>query len=122
MAKNNRVGGIIEIKVDGVLYAAKGSFTYNMGANKREAVVGADVVHGYKEMPQAAKLEGALTDRSDLDVKTILNLKGATATLSLANGKVIVFKDAWYSGDGNITTEEGEIELKMEAISAEEIR
>jgi hypothetical protein len=122
MAKNNRVGGIIEIKVDGVLYAAKGSFTYNMGANKREAVVGADVVHGYKEMPQAAKLEGALTDRSDMDVKTILNLKGVTATLSLANGKIIVFKDAWYSGDGNITTEEGEIELKMEAISAEEIR
>lgn len=118
----NRVGGIIEIKVDGVLYAAKGSFTYNLGANKREAVIGADVVHGYKEMPQAAKLEGALTDRADMDVKTILNLKGVTATLSLANGKIIVFKDAWYSGDGNITTEEGEIELKMEAISAEEVR
>lgn len=119
---NNRVGGIIEIKVDGVLYAAKGSWTYNLGANKREAVLGADVVHGYKESVQAPKLEGAITDRGDLDVKTILNLKSATATLKLANDKIIVFKDAWYSGDGNITTEEGEIEFKMEALNAEEIR
>lgn len=119
---NQRVGGIIEIKVDGVLYAAKGSWTYNLGANKREAVMGADVVHGYKESVQAPKLEGAITDRGDLDVKTILNLKGATATLKLANDKIIVFKDAWYSGDGNITTEEGEIEFKMEALNAEEIR
>lgn len=117
-----RVGGIIEIKANGVLYAAKGEFTYNMGANKREAVVGADAVHGYKETVQAPKCEGAITDSGDLDVKTLLNLKDATVTLSLANDKVIVFKDAWYSGDGNITTEEGEIEFAIQALRAEEIR
>lgn len=117
-----RVGGIIEIKVDGVLYAAKGEFTYNLGANKREAVLGADVVHGYKETVQAPRIEGAITDRGDLDVKTILTLKDATSTLSLANGKIVVLKDAWYAGDGDISTEEGEIEMKLEGLSAEEIR
>lgn len=122
MANKNRVGGIIEVKANGSLYAAKGAFTYNLGVNKREEVVGADTVHGYKEMVQAPKLEGAITDRGDMDVKTLLNLKDATVTLSLANGKVIVFKDGWYSGDGNITTEEGEIEFKITAMRAEEIR
>lgn len=117
-----RVGGIIEVKADGVLYAAKGSFTYNLGVNKREAVLGADVVHGYKESVQAPMLEGAITDSGDLDVKTVLSLKNATVTLSLANGKVISFKEAWYAGDGNVTTEEGEIQFKIEAMRAEEIR
>ncbi len=117
-----RVGGIIEVKANGVLYAAKGEFTYNLGANKREAVLGADNVHGYKETVQAPKLEGALTDSQDLDVKTILNLKDATVTLSLANGKIIVFKDAWYSGDGDVTTEEGEIQFQIQALNAEEVR
>jgi hypothetical protein len=117
-----RVGGIIEVKANGVLYAAKGEFTYNLGVNKREAVLGADKVHGYKETVQAPKLEGALTDAGDLDVKTILGLKDATVTLGLANGKIIVFKDAWYSGDGDITTEEGEIQFQIQALNAEEVR
>lgn len=117
-----RVGGIIEFKANGELYSAKGSWTYNLGAPKREAVVGSDAVHGYKELPQAPKLEGAITDKSDLDVKSLLTLKDATVTLSLANGKVVVFRDAFFDGDGNVTTEEGEIEVSFSAMSAEEVR
>lgn len=117
-----RVGGIIEVKVNGQLYSAKGSYTYNLGIPKRDPVVGTSSVHGYKEMAQAPYIEGAITDSSDLSLKTLLSLKAATATLRLANGKIIVFKDAFYSGDGNVTTEEGEIEFKLNALSAEEVR
>lgn len=117
-----RVGGIIEIKVDGTLYAAKGAFTYNLGVAKREAVLGADTIHGYSEKPQEPMIEGAITDQGDLDVKKVMSIKDATATLSLANGKIIVLKDAWYSGDGNIGTEEGEIEFRLSGMSAEEVR
>ena len=42
---NRRVGGILEVKIDGTLFSAKGEFTYNLGTPKREAVVGADSVH-----------------------------------------------------------------------------
>jgi hypothetical protein len=117
-----RIGGMIEVKADGELYSAKGNFTVNLGRPKRDAVVGSDRVHGYKEMPQAPSLEGAITDNEDLSLDTLLNLKDATVTVRLANGKIIVFKDAFYSGDGNMTTEEGEIEFKVSAMSAEEIR
>lgn len=117
-----RVGGIIEFKANGNLFSAKGSFTYNLGQAKRDPVIGHDSVHGYKELPQAPRIEGAITDRSDLDLQALLNLQNATVTLTLANGKIIVLREAFYAGEGDVTTEEGEIQALFHGTSAEEIR
>lgn len=117
-----RVGGIIEVKVNGELYSAKGNWTYNLGIAKRDPVVGADSVHGYKEMPQAPKIEGTITDRQDLDLKTLLSLKDATITLQLANGKIVVMRDGFFAGEGDVSTEEGEIDALFHGSSAEEVR
>ena len=118
----SRVGGIIFIKVDGVQYRAKGSWTYNLGQNKREGVVGADGVHGYKEMPQIPFIEGTITDDADISTETLLKVKDASVMLELANGKIISLKDAWFAGDGNGSTEEGEIDARFEGLSADEVR
>ena len=118
---NRRVGGIIFVKVDGEQLQAKGEFTYNLGVPKREVVVGSDEVHGFSEKPQAPMLEGAITDSDELDVKTILSLRDSLATLDLANGKTFVLREAFYAGDGNIKTDEGEIEFKLNGTEAEEI-
>lgn len=117
-----RKGGIIEVKVDGKLYSAKGSFTYNHGAPKRDAIVGADVVHGYKEMPQVSFVEGEITDSQDLDVPALKAIKNATVTLSLANGKVFVLKNAWYASEGDVETEEGNIGFRFEGMNGDEVR
>lgn len=117
-----RVGGIIEVKANGELYSAKGSWTYNLGRPKRESIVGSDAVHGYKEMPQVPFIEGAVTDRNDLDLTSLLELSDATVTLQLANGKIIVLRNAVFAADGNVTTEEGEVEVRFEGQSAEEVR
>lgn len=117
-----RVGGIIFFQVNGEQQKAKGSWTYNLGAPKRESVVGADENHGYKEMPQAPFIEGAITDSAALNLTALLNIVDATATLELANGKVIVLREAFFAGDGNVSSEEGEIEVRFEGKSAEEVR
>ena len=117
-----RVGGIIFVKANSVQYKAKGSFTYNLGRAKREAIVGADGVHGYKEMPQVPFIEGAITDQSDISLDDLLLLKDATITLELANGKVVVLSDGFFAGEGNVTTEEGEIAARFEGLNCEEIR
>lgn len=119
---NRRVGGIIFLKVDGELFQAKGEFTYNIGVPKREAVVGQDAVHGFKEEPQVAMLEGSITDSDDLDLQAFVEVRDATITLELANGKIIVLREAFYAADGNVTSSEGEIEVKFEGISGEEVR
>src|SRR5689334_18708962 len=117
-----RVGGIIQVQVQGSIYDAKGSFSYNIGREKREAVVGADTVHGYKAMPQVAFIEGVITDRQTLNLEQLVTAKDVTVTLQLANSKVIVLRDAWFAGEGTASTEEGEIQVRFEGIGGEEVR
>lgn len=117
-----RVGGKIFVKADGQQYRAKGNWTYNLGIDRREGVVGSDRVHGYKEMPQLPFIEGVITDSGNLSAEALLSLKDATVILELANGKIVSLSESWFAGDGNITTEEGEIEARFEGIRAEEIR
>ena len=119
---NRRVGGVILFKLDGEIFQAKGEFTYDIGAPKRDAVVGSDGVHGFKEMPKVPFIEGALTDSDQLNLTSLLNFRDGTATLELANGKVIVLREAYYAGDGQVKTDEGEINLRIEGVRGEEIR
>ena len=124
MANPNLIGGRIELSIDGEVYDAKGDFTYNLGADKREGVVGSDGVHGFKSSPQLPFIEGAITDRGTLDLSSVLRLGeegDVTATLALANGKTVVLRSAWYAGDGNVTTAEGEVQLRLEGLSAVEV-
>ena len=84
---NNRRAGIIYVKVDGKQYDAKGAYTYNLGKPKRDAIIGANGVHGYKETPQVAFIEGAVTDSDELDLATLVTADNVTVTLELNNGK-----------------------------------
>jgi len=118
----NRVGGIIELKINGAIMSAKGNFTYNIGRPLRESVIGADRVHGFKETPQAAFIEGEITDRDTLDLEALVNTTDATVYLRLANGKVIVLRQAWFAAEGTGNTEEGNIGVRFEGMSGEEIK
>jgi hypothetical protein len=121
MAGEQRRGGIIFLKVNGTIQDAKGNFTYNLGAPKRDAIIGADAVHGFKEVPQVAFVEGEITDRRGLDLEALVKTEDATITLELANGKVIVLREAWYASEGTGNTEEGNIAVRFEGKSGEEI-
>jgi hypothetical protein len=118
---SQRRAGLIQLQVNGEIHDAKGSFSYNLGRPMREAMIGADRVHGYKETPQIAFIEGAIPDRGTLDVAALASGRDLTVTLSLANGKVIVLRDAWFAGEGTASTEEAEIPVRWEGSNAEEI-
>jgi Phage tail tube protein len=118
---SQRKGGIIQVQVNGVLQDAKGAFTYNLGRPMRSAVVGADGVHGFTEKPQVAFIEGEVTDRGSLDLAALVTTEGATVTLILANGKTIVLRDSWYASEGTGNTEEGNIGVRFEGKSADEV-
>ena len=119
MAK--RIGGLLYLRIDGVQHNPKGSFTYNLGSPKREAVLGPNAVHGYKEMPQVPYIEGEITDQDDLDLAALQAITDGTITLELANGKSIVLRDAWYAADGTVGSEEANVQVRFEGLSAEEV-
>lgn len=118
---DQRRAGLIQVQVDGEIVDAKGSWSYGLGRPKREAMIGADGVHGFKETPQVPFIEGAITDRGTLDLAALTLGTNKTVTLSLSNGKVIVLRDAWFAGDGTASTEESEIPVRWEGANAEEI-
>ncbi len=107
--------------MDGEVQNAKGAFDYGLGQPKREFIVGSDRVHGFKEMPQVAFIEGKITDRGDLNVKNLVNGKGLTVSIRVGNGKLITLHDAAFTGDGKINTEEGEIDVRWEGSAADEV-
>ena len=116
-----KISGTISFRIDGVRHFVVGDWTYNLGKPKREALVGSDSFHGYKEMPQAAMISGVIRDTNQLSVTALADVKEATIQLELGNGKVIVLRDAFNENEGNVTTEEGNIEVKFTGASAEEI-
>ena len=117
----SRRSGTIFFAVDGTQYDAVGSFTYNLGHAKREGLVGHDSVHGYKEMPQLPFIEGEIRDASALSLRVLQNLTDTTVTLELANGKTIVLRNAWYAADGNVGTEEANVQVRFEGRAGEEL-
>ena len=113
--KNNRRAGIVYVKIDGALQEAKGSFSYGLGIPKRDPIIGADGVHGFKETPTVAFIEGAITDSPDLALADFQQQDGVTVTLELNNGKTIVLADAWFAAEGTVTTDEAEIPARWES-------
>lgn len=118
---SQRRAGIIQVQVNGEVYQARGNWTYNLGRPMREAIVGADTIHGFRETPQVAFIEGEITDLATLDLATLVTLENATVTLRLANGKLVALREAWFAGEGTGNTEQGNIAVRFEGADGEEI-
>lgn len=118
---NQRIAGPIQVQVNGEVFRAKGNFTFNLGRGMREAVIGSDAVHGYKETPQVPFIEGEFTDAGDMDMDALVSLVNATVTIDLGNGKMFALYDAWFAGEGTGNSEEANLAVRFEGIGAEEI-
>ena len=110
-----RVSGVLYVRVDGRQHDAIGDFTYNLGIPKKETVVGADRIHGYKEMPQVAYVEGEVRDRDDLDLEALRRITNGTVTLDLANGKTVAFQECVEVSDGTVGTENANVQIRFES-------
>lgn len=118
---SNLRAGKLFFKINGTQYRAKGEFTYNLGVDKKTMIPGQDGVHGYKTETVVPFIEGTITDGDDVDAKLLAQMGDETVTLELANGKVISLRSACFAADMDITTGEGEIPVRFEGLSAEEI-
>lgn len=114
---DQRRGGIIQLQIGGVLQDAAGNYSYGLGNPKRKVIMGSGKPNGFSEEPQVAYIEGEITDRGDYDLKALTDTVDTTVTLALANGKVVVLRDAWFAGDGDAETGEGKIKVRFESSS-----
>lgn len=117
----NKIGGKLTVKVGGVQQWARGEWSYNLGRPKREAVVGVDGTHGYQETPQVAFIEGTISNRGDLDVGALCEITNETVTIELDNGKTVFLRNGWYAADGTVKANSGEVEVRFEGRSGDEV-
>jgi len=113
---SQRIGGIISIKVNGIVQLAAGEFTFHDGSAKLEGVAGVDAVHGYVEKPQVPYLEGTITDRRELDFPALKAIRNGDISIEFANGKVGQLSEAWWAGDGEVKSDKGEIPVRFEGM------
>ena len=62
------LAGTASITVAGTTYLLEGSFKYSPSTVKREALVGMDGFHGWKETPVPGSISASLRDTGDLTV------------------------------------------------------
>lgn len=120
MAKT--IGGVRSLQINGRTYPLKGSWTIDMGGDMREAIVGSDGVHGFKETPTVPYIEGAMSLTDEMDLKELKATKDATVVLELRNNTAVVLRGAWAAGDFQHTTEESEVAARFEAMAAEGVK
>lgn len=118
---SNKRAGTIYFKVNGIQYDCAGEFTYNIGADVKEALVGPEAVHGYKAMAQVASIEGEIFDASNLDLRAFMDLTDVTVTLQLANGKTFVLHEGWNASKGDVTSGEAKIKCRFEGKRGQEV-
>ncbi len=67
----NRIAGVCYLSVDGVSTALVGEFSYRPASPVREAKMGADGFHGYKEKPQQGQIKAKLRDSGGTSVAAL---------------------------------------------------
>ncbi len=120
-AKSNRVAGTTFVSYNGKTLAVKGSVSIGMGTEKKSAVIGEDGIHGYKGEHQVPFIEVTVTNRNDLNLKELINIEGATVTAQQPGGKTYALRDAWCAADGVVNLSEGELVLRFEGLSIDEV-
>lgn len=111
----SRIAGTCYLSFDGQRVALAGEFAYQVSGSQREAKMGQDGYHGFKEKPFNGRITGKLRDGSTVSLSTLSGITNATVVAELANGKVVTGRNMFWSGEpAKADAEEAEIEFTME--------
>ncbi|TCK36727.1 tail tube protein [Paraburkholderia sp. BL8N3] len=111
---SNLIAGTAQLTVDGVTYQLVGEAKYMPSTVKREALLGMDGFHGWKETPIAGSISMSVRDAGDLTVFDFNTMRNATVVLQLANGKVVCGRNMGSTESQEVDTEDAKFELKFE--------
>ncbi|MBN9143756.1 MULTISPECIES: phage tail tube protein [unclassified Novosphingobium] len=115
------IAGTLSITIDGTNYAVAGSGTYLVSSTNRETLKGQDGVHGYKEMPNEGHIAWTGRDSNAFKIADLNAADGVTVVAVLANGKVIIAKNAWRDGEpAKVNTEDGTFDILFSSASVKE--
>jgi hypothetical protein len=116
-----RIAGTAFLKIDGNQYPLRGNFTVSPSSLERTMLAGQDYVHGYQELPRVPWIEGDVSTTQEVSLETLEQMVEVTVTAELANEKVYVLKEAACKSALENNTREGQVRVRWEGTSCDEI-
>lgn len=104
-----------DIQGIGRVYGLPGS-TFDLGGQKRDAVVSDGGVEGYTEEPVPPSVQFKLANRSDLDMSVLRDLTDINVSIQDDNGKTWMIRDAWIAEPPKVSG--GEVDLQFIGVEA----
>ncbi len=115
MASSNQIAGVMYATIDGTAYKVSGEGKYRVSTEKRETLPGQDGIHGYSAMPQPGMMGWKGRDSSQPMIAALNSADNVTVMFELANGKTIVGRNMWRTGDPiEVATEDASFEVEFE--------
>lgn len=109
------IAGTCYFSVDGQRFPLVGDFAYRNSGVTREAKNGADGYHGHKEKPINGMIRARVRNAGSVSIDVLNNLVNATVVAELANGKTVIGRNMFRSGEPvTADAEEGEFEVTFE--------
>jgi hypothetical protein len=116
-----RIGGVLNVMIDGVQYALKGSWTVTPTSVKRENVAGPDGTNAYTETPTVPGAKGDLMTVPGLSLLSLQALTNSTVSIALANGTVFVLANAWTMPPFEADTADGKVGIEFGCETCDEL-
>lgn len=111
---SNLIAGTAQVTVDGVTHQLEGAAKYSPATVKREAAMGMDGFHGWKETPVPGSISMSIRDAGDLTVGDFNRMRNSTVVLLLANGKVVFGRNMGTTDTQEVDAEDAKFEVKFE--------
>lgn len=119
MAKT--LAGTAYLAIDGRTYLLVGDFAYNASRVTRETMIGMDGIHGNSEKPRAGMIKMKCRDYGDISIAEINQMRNVTVTVEMANGKIVVGRNMWTTGDQEVEGTEATFDVVFEGPSVQEV-
>lgn len=113
---NQRVGGTNFLNIDGLAYLLVEQ-SWRVSTPTRESAKGQDGIHGYVEKPEVGRIRGKIRDWGGNSVLLIGNTTNSNITISLANGKTVIGIGMWITELGEVSGEDGTVDVTFEGPS-----
>jgi hypothetical protein len=111
---SNVIAGTAQVTTDGVTQQLEGGLKYSPATIKREALVGKDGFHGWKNTPVAAFIEMVLRDNGTLTIASFNAMTNSTIVATLANGKIVTGRNMGAVDVQESDTEDSKFTVRFE--------
>jgi len=111
---SNLIAGTAQFTVDGTTYQLVGNMKYSPSSVKREAMMGLDGFHGWKETPIPGRMSMTVRDAGDLTVANFNVMRNVTVVFTLANGKIVTGRNMGAVDDQEVETEDAKFDVNMQ--------